>query len=361
MDSRCWIKGAVSAVAGAGLAIAPAAVSLSADAAAVPAPAWHLSRTVPANEELEGIAAPARDQAWAYGFTEGSHGHAFYLRWNGRVWKRARIRPVPRGFVPEQIRASSAANVWILGEVGTKGDVALVYNGHTWRAIATPTTEDPSELDVASSTDAWLVTANGATPSGTTTIEHWTGGGWKRYSFTGDLALAGGGANPWLVGKIAYPGTVLAEVLHWALGTWFYQPTPDRSPAQIVGVATPSGKLCWLAVRSRKSGPWRLYQLRDSSWSSFRVPRALHFHPAAAGGPVSDGHNGFWAPPLHWTGTRWVVTARTQPNRPSWLNSFWYNNVAPVPGSSGTWAIVLANSSSPAGVLSGIAYYGSRP
>ena len=29
--------------------------------------------------------------------------------------------------------------------------------------------------------------------------------------------------------------------------------------------------------------------------------------------------------------------------RPGWFNEFWYNNVAPIPGTSSAWAIVLAN------------------
>ena len=47
--------------------------------------------------------------------------------------------------------------------------------------------------------------------------------------------------------------------------------------------------------------------------------------------------------------------------RPRWINTFWYENVAPVPGSSGVWAVVLINTQNGNAVRSGIAAYGATP
>lgn len=81
-------------------------------------------------------------------------------------------------------------------------------------------------------------------------------------------------------------------------------------------------------------------------------------------GLVYDGRSGFWALPFHWTGSRWVNTApglRLPRPRPAWLNTFWYNYLAPVPRSSAVWAVVLANRLPSSTQQSGIAWFGAKP
>ena len=276
---------------------------------------------------------------------------SFYLHWNGVSWRRVNISAAT-GFVPEQIQASSPSNVWIFGyrPVGLTGE-ALVYNGHGWKALrGAPWSEEPLALAVvATSRDVWLVSQSGCqAPGCTTVLQNWNGSAWPSYSIAGQLELAGGGANPWLVG-LAPTGTAghvtdVEAVYRWNGHSWQHFSAPGRAAAE-----------------SRRRGPWTLYERVGTSWS--RPTTLRGFYPVTGGiSAVYDGRNGFWSLPFHWTGTRWICTMPNFPNRPWWFNSFWYDNAAPVPGTSSVWAVILANVSRTSGTQqSAIAVYGQRP
>jgi hypothetical protein len=325
-------------------------------------PSWHRVYTAPSEYEIQGITAPGRADAWAYGDVYNSHDaivRPFYLHWNGQAWRAVSIAAA-KGFQPEQIGSSSRANVWLFGYTGsgsTTTDAALVYNGTGWRKITAPFSAGVP--DVVSATNVWVpgdyACALGAC---TTSVQHWNGASWQSYSVAGVVGMAIGGAHPWLAGTLA-PGLHREVAYRWSGSSWQQVAPPGRSATHVVSIASPGGRV-WIATQYRAGSRWRLFQRAALGWKLLTTPRAFVLRPRL-GWPVYDGHTGFWEPPFHWTGTRWVNTAPGTPMRPRWINVFWYENVAPDPGTSDTWAVVLINTGNGDSVRSGIAAYGSTP
>jgi hypothetical protein len=338
----------------------PAALAATSSAST----SWHLIYRAPSGHDIQGIAAGSRTQAWAFGDvvntkTNRANGF-FYLHWNGKSWRPVGIAAA-RHFVPEQIEASSASNVWVLGYTTTAGGggAALVYNGRAWHLIAAPWPNDPLALEVvASPADVWLVSSYGGS---TTALAHWNGASWISYTVAGRVSLAGGSSRPWLTGTAAGAHGVSLEIVYrWSGTRWQRESTPGHSAALVNGAAATDGRL-WLATRGRGSKSWRLYERRGAKWSPLAALPGFT-STAVLDSLIYDGHNGFFDLPYRWTGRHWVRTMPNFPSSPWWFNSFWYNNVAPVPGTASAWAVILANTSPTSGVqVSAIAADGKTP
>src|SRR5215472_6391574 len=358
------VPGTVAAIAIGCIAVPGALAATPSTTAA----SWHLAYRAPAHYEIQGITAPARNDAWAYGSVYGKRNallRSFYLHWVGGSWRQVTIRAA-RGFVPTAIAASSPSNVWLFGyHVGLPyGGVALAFNGHRWTAIGGPWSASTEQGSAVTATDVWLQ-AGCLAPGCVATLEHWTGFGWQSYVVPALGSLVGGGSRPWLVGVKGSATARHVAVYRWNGTSWQQLRAPAGTAQEAVGVASPGGRL-WLVVQRRHAGPWRLYQRHGTMWSNLGVLRRFPAPDVGQPGLVYDGRNGFWALPFRWTGSRWVNTAPgllAHPPRPRWLNSFWYNYIAQVPGSSAVWAVVLANSLpyTSGTVQSGIAWYGSKP
>lgn len=341
-------------------------------AARAPTASWHLAYRAPSRYEIQGITAPARDSGWAVGSVYGKRNallRSFYLHWGGRRWRTVSI-PVARAFVATLIGASSPRNVWIFGYRTNSDDsgAALVYNGHRWKVIGGPWLGSLGQGVVASRSDVWVIWQDGCVSAGcTTTVNHWDGSGWKSQAIPGQLSLVGAGSRPWLVG-LAPPATPhhaapVPAVYRWNGTNWRHVAALAGTAKEAIGAASPRGQL-WLVVHRRARGLWRLYERRGSTWSSLGVLRRFPGQDAQLPGLVYDGRSGFWALPFHWTGSRWVNTApglQLPRPRPAWLNTFWYNYLAPVPRSSAVWAVVLANRLPSSTQQSGIAWFGAKP
>jgi hypothetical protein len=324
------------------------------------------------DRQIQGITAPTRDDGWAFGSVYGQRNaliRSFYLHWGGRRWRAVSIA-VARKFVATLIEASSPSNVWIFGYRTDSGDsgAALVYNGHRWKVIDGPWSASVGNGVVASRGAVWITQGGCAAADCTTTVDHWDGSGWQSQTLPGQLSLTAGGSRPWLIG-VASSGTRphggdVPALYRWTGASWGHVRAPAGAAEEAFGVASPGARL-WLVVQVRSRGRWRLYERRGSTWSILGV---LHRFPASDAelpGLVYDGSNGFWALPFHWTGSHWVNTAPGMgltPPQPRWLNTLWYNYVAPVPRSSAVWAVVLANALpyTSGTVQSGIAWYGSK-
>jgi hypothetical protein len=366
-SAKRWLIGAVAATALGCLAV-PGALATTPRA---PAASWHLAYRAPNHYEIQGITAPARDDAWAYGSIYGKREllGSFYLHWGGRAWRTAHV-PAPRNFVATKIDASSPTNVWIFGyRAGYPyPGVALVYNGYRWTTIiGDPWAGDlPQEL-VADYFNVWAIPQDGCNTAAdcTTTVEHWNGAGWQPQVVPGQMSLVAGGSRPWLVGTYVSGSARYLAVYRWNGTSWQQLTAPAARAEDAAGAASPGGRL-WLVVQSRRAGPWRLYERRGSTWSSLGVLRRFPASDLGEPGLVYDGRNGFWALPFHWTGSRWVNAAPgllLHPPRPRWLNELWFNYVATVPGSSAIWALVIANRLpyTTGTYGSAIAWYGSKP
>ncbi len=365
MRALQWKAAGVSLALGAVMCgTAPAALAVTARGAA--AASWHVVYRAAAGSEIQGIAAPGKKAGWAFAASYATNDALtgfFYLHWNGGEWRRVSI-PAAAGFVPQQIEASSPGDVWIFGyRAADLTGEAIVYNGRHWSAMPAPWPEAPSAPEVvAGRADVWLVVQSGCLSQGCTTqVQNWNGSGWQLYQVPGQLELAGGGTHPWLVGLAGSGSTAREVVYRWTGGSWQPVTAPGKAAAQVAGVASPAGRL-WLGTKGRSRGPWSLYERVGARWSRLRTPRT--FDPTSGPGfPVYDGKSGFWSLPFHWTGTRWIRTMpASRPNQPWWFNTFWYNEVSPVPGTSSSWAVILANVSRTSDTQRfTIAVYGTTP
>src|SRR5215472_6081886 len=203
LKRACVIVTASLATA-AGLAWTVPAWTGPASAAIAATPSWHRVYTAPSQYEIQGITAPARADAWAFGDVYNSRDaivRPFYLHWNGQAWRTVSITAA-RGFQPQQI-GSSRGSVWLFGYTNPGPDTtyeAVVNNGTGWRKIAAPFSA--SVPDVISGTDVWVATADYTCDQGgcTTSVQHWNGASWQPFSVRGVVGMAVGGAHPWLVG-----------------------------------------------------------------------------------------------------------------------------------------------------------------
>jgi hypothetical protein len=227
-----------------GLGIGTAAVCLalaaSLPASAATASGWHILYRVPAqSDEIEGVTAPATNDAWALGlrYSRDTFKGTFYQHWAGAGWQRAQV-PQPAGFGGFRIASSSPDNVWVLGSAPNAGYEALVYNGLSWRAMPAPSN---GPVVVLASDDVWQLSFTGCSPSGsgfscTTQLNHWDGATWTAYTLpVYGLDVAGAGQHVWFTAAadVTRDGLGVANetgreaLFQWSGSAWQSVAAPD--------------------------------------------------------------------------------------------------------------------------------------
>jgi hypothetical protein len=336
---------AVGAAALAGSATAHAAVTAAA------APHWQIVyRTHSATfGELVSVTAPARNDAWAAG---ASDGQPVILNWNGKSWKPVRV-PGTAGFQPTQptaVEATSPGNVWIFGSVAysTVGQ-ARVWNGKTWRTIALPT----SSFEYSAVVDASDVWGSQASSQGcyngtarATCLYHWNGAKWTETRLAGvdvtDMTTAG--RHAWFLGltDIRDPGSYNPSgvpVIYEATNGKLRKVTAPA--ARIMSfdsiAAAPDGQLWLEASVATAKAPATLFHWSGRRWTATTIPGLVdHFPTIVSGAMGYDGKDGVWVGPLlHWTGSKWVNAFSSSV---PFVGGFTLNAVAAIPGSTSIWA-----------------------
>jgi hypothetical protein len=343
-------------------------------ASATAASGWRV--TYRSRQEIAGVTAPSRRDAWAFGYVDGSAGQIlrpFFLHWDGRSWRQVTIPAAARiSFVPISLRASSAGNVWLFGYRRNAPqpfpNEALVFNGKSWSARPLPDDFNAQTAVVLSSHEVWSAAMNGCAAAGpcTSLLQEWNGSLWRSFTVAGDQNLAGAGDHLWSVGVSYTASSPLnppagAETLYrWTGTSWQRVAAPD---GQVRGLPTaavsPAGKL-WILARSRGAKRSHLDIRSGSRWSGPAAPTAVRQDSILF--PLTyDGHDGVWEVPYHWTGSRWADTdpQLTQPGAHA-IMQFWFNTMAPVPGTASAWAVVLARTPS-GSEQSAMAVFGPLP
>jgi hypothetical protein len=197
---------------------------------------------------LDGVAATSGRNAWAVGVTGdyNSHGHirSYNLieHWNGTVWTRVPVPPLPDGFLAG-VAATSARDAWAVGDYsrhpGIQYAAALVehWDGRAWRQVPFPSPRRHYGLKLnsvaaTSARDAWVVgsyyPANYLAPL----IEHWDGKAWRQmpspqrgFELYGVTAISA--RNAWAVGANSATGKTLIE--HWDGRAWRQVPSPAHA------------------------------------------------------------------------------------------------------------------------------------
>lgn len=257
---------------------------------------------------LDGVVAPARDDAWAAGFTVHTNASSIavaaaasgcfdigsldslMLHWNGSAWRRVSVPDVGR---INSLSAASPADIWASGDCGL-----MHWNGVHWTVVsyAVPggSAEQSGNGAVAADRrgDAWLAGSTyDAAGDMEAFIDHWDGRRWTvvptpdlgtQYSF--DAVGAQGPDDVWVAGT-DYTGDMLDNpqpeqliLLHWNGTSW----TRTTQPA--TGDAT-----------NRVTG--MLIQGPGSVWV------------VGWGKVLPDGDQNRLSLALHWDGRTWTSTA----------------------------------------------------
>jgi hypothetical protein len=193
--------------------------------------AWKRVPTPVPSGVLLAVGASSRTHVWAVGYSGGTPSKTLVLRWNGARWKHV-ASPNPAGTatanlnVLDSVAAISRHNVWAVGydasvTNGPRNTIIEHWNGTRWKHVPSPSPGDPngtlgSILDgvsASSASNVWAVGEYESTGTGVLTLTaRWNGTAWEQVpspnpsaaGFTANYVLAVAAAsagNVWAVGE----------------------------------------------------------------------------------------------------------------------------------------------------------------
>jgi len=148
---------------------------------------------------------------WAVGGADG--GPPLIEHWNGSRWNVVPSPAVRRGTLAD-VAAVSATSVWAVGSIDTSTSTAdrppkpLVeyWNGRRWAVVPTPASTWPSGVDAVSASSAHDVWTLGDTWDHGPLVDHWDGRRW--------ISVGGPRVKTWFLEDVA----AISECDGWAVG-----------------------------------------------------------------------------------------------------------------------------------------------
>jgi len=131
-----------------------------------------------------GVAATSARNVWAVGGTRYIKSRDVMLHWNGRRWTCVLGRRTPYTWL-SAVSASSPDNAWAIGAAGGDQNLAVHWNGHTWKQVMIPQQGQSHCLAgitiIPRSDRAWVVGGCTRLPTGGdgTLMLHWNGTAWQ--------------------------------------------------------------------------------------------------------------------------------------------------------------------------------------
>ncbi len=189
----------------------------------------------PADGELEDVAATSAANVWAVGYIGGvTGGLSLLLHWNGTAWKRT---PLPAMVGRDgnagdivAVDATSTTNAWAVGNL----PAIVHWNGRRWGQVVSPDIGTPYVFNDVAATSARNVWAVGdGLDKQVVVILHWNGRRWTcalspKVPFTYLVAVSASSAdNAWAVGGTGDESLAL----HWNGHSWKQVITPQ--PGQV--------------------------------------------------------------------------------------------------------------------------------
>ena len=364
MNRRVLKRGALATV---GAAVLTVATALPGDAATTAE--WRLSSYASSvTGGMTSVAAISRTDAWAVGGT--NHGATlvnspYVLHWNGSTWRTVSI-PGSNGYYSALVAASSANNVWVLGDdVNDSLNQKLFrYDGSHWHTMSVPE-GNLSTLVVLSTSDVWLsgqIGCNGSTPAArcVTDVFQWNGSTWTAHPIYSRVEnIAGTSAtNIWAVGLNRVDdktgeGTVSAY--RWNGTKWLTVVMPHPGMSGWPDIAIGSARDIW--IEGWRATSTKVLALR---WTGSTWQQVLSGANAGASpDPVPYGSSGVWLGPWElWTGRAMVDTGEYLGWASGGISDF-----VQVPGASGSyWGAASAAKSANSSVNHpAMAIYGPVP
>ena len=303
-----WMAGAVTVLAAvAGLAASgPARASSS---------AWYQTLQVNRSGRFAEIAAISKTNIWAVGELWGKKGNAifqpFIRHYAGGGWTTVTIPGSPK-FESDQVSASAANNVWVIGLTSSSvaHSMAYRYDGSRWHKIPVPAQTYLQGAVALGPKNVWAFGSSGTIfapgSSVSATVFHWNGTKWRGYSLAhgnlmGESISASARNNVWIAGAV-WTGSVEKAVAYRRNGTgWHNAGTAaraDRHPRRF-------GPLS----RQRLDRLEHRYQVPRDALG--RPPLAHHDHPGRCRRQHqqrSPGREG-----------RLLVRRRRDPDRHTWI------------------------------------------
>ncbi len=257
---------------------------------------------------LLGVAAPARNDAWAVGEYVQQPG-PIILHWNGRHWLRVNVPGAGQAFEPASVYATSPNDVWIFGSIWRSGiDEALRFNGTSWQTLQLPINSgSTNETAVLSPTSAWAINPGICVFHCSTPARYWNGATWLASKVQLDLwGIAAGGNHVLAIAITAFrpaDQTFLPVLYERARGRWQRCAAMHRRVSNPV-LAASSSRDVW--IWGHLAGPRNkgvLYHWDGARLRSVAVPAGLPTTDVL----TADGYGGVWVGPFaHWTGKKWI-------------------------------------------------------
>jgi len=254
--------------------------------------------------------------------------------------------------VLQAVSASSANDVWAVGEYETSGEaydtLILHWNGSVWSEVPSP---DPSSTDndldavrAVSSTNAWAVGdyVNDATHATETLILHWNGTVWSMHaspnpssvfnSLEGVNVSSTSPRSGWAVGAYDNVQAGIEETLtiHWNGTKWsrVTSPNPSTKEDSLSSVRVPSQTNAWAVGYGGASIQHTLIlHWNGSKWSRVTSPNPSTTHDdlrSTSGVSPTNGWavgeyvgNSSHVPEtlvLHWNGSSWSHVSSPSPS-----------------------------------------------
>jgi hypothetical protein len=343
----------------AGAAALTAATALPGSAATTAS--WRLSFYESSlNGQMTDVAAISKTDVWAVGNLY--HGQTLVdsphvLRWTGRTWVGVTI-PGSTGYTSDEVAASSASDVWIIGSNADGASRIFRFDGTHWHTVPAPAT-GVDDVTPFSATDAWADGETSCTGNKCVTdIWQWNGAAWVDHPVNSSVPniSASSAGNVWAIGlggvNAKGEGTVAAY--RWAGTHWtpVVMPHPDMSGW--VNAAMSSASDVWIEGWRGTSSQTLGLHWNGSKWSQVTAGD----HDAASSDAEPYGSGGVWFGPWYaWTGRGWVNTVQFQ----TWGGAV--RDFAPIPGAAGSyWGAAQAQTNSNSDVFHpAMVIYGPLP
>jgi hypothetical protein len=325
------------------------------------------------NVLLTAVAAVSPRDAWAVGVAGAAQAKPIVLRWNGASWRSVTL-PDAKDFLPDEIQATSASDVWIFG--GKRGGPAeaMRFDGSTWRFEMMPAGNWVDSSPIAlSPASVWLMNSActlGPSPSSCkASMAHWNGARWTVSRLPILISgLADVSGTIWVVGAAGCHGGsgglgsgVGRLVVFRQKGSgWESASTPAApvrytncldSPQLAVGARGATWILSMPPGLQGPQGPRGRQAPQDGlgshatllEWNAVRLIQVV-VPDRSAGHLLNvldqltyDGHHGVWVGPFaHWTGQRWVNVDQLGTGQPGGI---YLGAMAAIPDSGSSWAV----------------------